>query len=568
MVSLSTVLIVLVTVETGAIAVFAWRLRPKPGAKTLSALLCSVALWTGSLAGAMLAEGYTLSRVFMNLTFIGTGLTVVALAAFALEFTGRERYLQWPYPLVLGVEPLLVTVLTFTNDTTHLFWESVFRDPTHYAGFEHVGGVGATTHLAFTYLVATAAILLIAQKLFRARSVYRTQTAAVFLGAAAPLVGNVLSVYDILEIGQTLGFAITGVALYWAVSRGNLVDLSPVARATVLDNLDVGILVVDREDRIIDLNPRLRRLLSIADSGSYIGKRVGSAVSEETLPALGPAASQTFETDVDGETRIVSVQGSALRDALDREIGRLYLFDDVTDDRKRKHELELQNERLEEFAGLVSHDLRNPLDVASGYVELMRQDAGDDDTVEVETARLDATADALERMEAIVDDVLTLAREGESVTDPEVVSLRSAARTAWEHVSTAEAKLVVGTDAMVVADRGQLQRLFENLFRNAVEHGGQDVTVSVSTIAGDDGPVGFYVEDDGSGIAPEHREQVLESGVTTESEGTGFGLAIVDKLAEAHGWDIVVTESEDGGARFEITGVTLAGDPLLASERS
>jgi signal transduction histidine kinase len=117
-------------------------------------------------------------------------------------------------------------------------------------------------------------------------------------------------------------------------------------------------------------------------------------------------------------------------------------------------------------------------------------------------------------------------------------------------VNTEQATLETDTTQAIQADRSRLQQLFENLYRNAVEHGGDDVTVSVG--ATDDG---FYVADTGPGIPESDREEVFEAGYSTTEDGTGFGLRIVEQIAEAHGWESTVTGSEQGGARFEFTGI-------------
>lgn len=124
----------------------------------------------------------------------------------------------------------------------------------------------------------------------------------------------------------------------------------------------------------------------------------------------------------------------------------------------------------------------------------------------------------------------------------------SATPTAWEHVDTGDAILDIESSSTLVANEDRLTRLFENLFRNSVEHGGDIPTIRVGTL--DSG--GFYVEDDGPGIPEKNREEIFDRGVTTEDDGTGFGLAIVDVIVGAHDWSITVTDSETGGARFEI----------------
>ncbi|KDS90388.2 HTR-like protein [Halorubrum saccharovorum] len=153
-------------------------------------------------------------------------------------------------------------------------------------------------------------------------------------------------------------------------------------------------------------------------------------------------------------------------------------------------------------------------------------------------------------METLIDDLLTLARDGEGVEETERVSLGEFAETCWDGVETAGASLRVETDRAILADRSRLRQLFENLLRNAIEHASEDVTVTVGDLDG-----GFYVADDGSGIPENDRERVFETGYSTNEDGTGFGLEIVETVAEAHGWDVRVTDAAGGGARFEFTGV-------------
>ena len=222
------------------------------------------------------------------------------------------------------------------------------------------------------------------------------------------------------------------------------------------------------------------------------------------------------------------------------------IYTDVTDRREREETLRRQNERLDEFASIVSHDLRNPLSVAEGYVDLARE-TGD-------TASLEKAADALGRMDELVGDLLSLAREGRSVGETESVSLADVAREAWESVDTAGATLDVETDTTLEANRTRLRELLENVFRNSVEHGrdspDEPLSVRVGARTRGPGPAGFYVEDDGDGL-PDDADRVFESGFTTDESGTGLGLAISERIAEAHGWTARALNGENGGARFE-----------------
>jgi signal transduction histidine kinase len=157
-------------------------------------------------------------------------------------------------------------------------------------------------------------------------------------------------------------------------------------------------------------------------------------------------------------------------------------------------------------------------------------------------------------MERLIDDLLTFARAGSEALSYTTVELGQVLDGCWERTRTDGGSLTVETDESIRADRARLQQLLENLLLNAVEHGGSDVSITAGSLAD-----GFYIEDDGPGIPESKRDDVLEAGHSTSQEGTGFGLSIVAAVAEAHGWELNVTDGSDGGARFELTGVEFAG---------
>ncbi|WP_420181922.1 PAS domain S-box protein [Haloarcula sp. KBTZ06] len=273
-----------------------------------------------------------------------------------------------------------------------------------------------------------------------------------------------------------------------------------------------------------------------------------------------------------GDCRWVRTHGKRVEGAEKRTVQGF--IQDITEQKERERRLRVQNDRLESFASVVSHDLQGPLTVAQGHLELAQQAVTND--------HLDSIDDAHERMQTLIDDILTLARDGREATTTEPVSLQTAASACWETIGTENGTLVTDTDSVVVADPRRLQRLLENLFRNCVAHGSEPslsqmhensmeqgsvgspgqsdeivesdtgVTVTVGDI---DDASGFYVADDGPGVPEDERDTVFEAGYSTAPEGTGFGLAIVADIAAVHGWDVSVTDSESGGARFEITGV-------------
>lgn len=211
---------------------------------------------------------------------------------------------------------------------------------------------------------------------------------------------------------------------------------------------------------------------------------------------------------------------------------------------KRERELTRERDRLEQFASLVSHDLRAPLTVAMGRLELASEECDNEHLVHAERA--------LYRMEQLIGDLLTLAREGEAVGTTEPVRIAEFVKKCWSTIETHHASLRINTEFTVQADESRLAQVFENLFRNAIEHGNDDVTITVGEL---EDKSGFFIEDDGPGIPEDEREEVFKSGYSTSSTGTGFGLPIVKQIVEAHGWKIFVHEGAADGVRFEITSV-------------
>lgn len=333
--------------------------------------------------------------------------------------------------------------------------------------------------------------------------------------------------------------------------------------STLFEVLPIGVTVLGPEGQIIHANERAEEVLGLSESEItertydhpdwHIYDENGDPIPEEKLPfaqvmATGESVSD-YEHGIrwpDGKERWLRINAAPIASTsgdIDRVVAVIL---DITDQYEHDQRLQQQNEHLEEFASIVSHDLRNPLATARGYSELAREE-GDPEHFERITHSLD-------RMERIIDDVLWLAREGREIGTKETVDLVEAIENAWKVVASdgVGAGLVyeAGELGSITADSDRLCQLLENVFGNAIKHGGPDVTIRVERIKN-----GFAIEDDGPGIPDAIREQVFEQGVTTADDGTGFGLYIVKQIAEAHGWQVEMTEGETGGARIEITDI-------------
>ncbi|WP_436929513.1 sensor histidine kinase [Halosimplex halobium] len=285
--------------------------------------------------------------------------------------------------------------------------------------------------------------------------------------------------------------------------------------------------------------------------------------------------SQCHATTFDGESKYVILEVTVPPSHGDDYARAFMSTVDVTERVERERELQRRNEYLDEFTSVVSHDIATPLSTIRNKAHLVELTGDPDHAADIhETA---------ERVQHLVDDLLELARQGKRVGETEPVDLGTVARQAWRSVDPADASLAVESTARVEADPERLRQLLENLLVNAVEHGstspgagtrrdavehdsadagperspapgGSSPSVRVGAVDG-----GFYVADDGPGVPPDERDRVFDRGYTGDGDGTGLGLAIVERIAEAHGWSVKVTESEAGGARFEVREATVEG---------
>lgn len=275
----------------------------------------------------------------------------------------------------------------------------------------------------------------------------------------------------------------------------------------------------------------------------------GRQVNEEMLLSIA-ADERRFSTETvsrtyDGERRH-EIFELYVPEAYADDYSRVYITGtDITERKRKERELERQYDRLETLADVLGDDIESHLATATESIGLARETE--------DLTHLDRIEETHERVASLVEDMRSFVRAGLDVDDLEWVELASIVGSRWNSCCPEpEAGTVLLEDhGRLRADERRLAGLFEHLFWNACQHGGDDVTVRVGLLE-----EGFYVADDGPGIPDERREAVLSPGYTTDDEEhLGFGLTIVYEIADAHGWDVRVTESEAGGARFEFTDV-------------
>jgi len=363
------------------------------------------------------------------------------------------------------------------------------------------------------------------QEVMRAKT--KEEIATVAVEAAEEVLSLPLNgVHLLAEDGDTLRPAAVSETVATQFDRPPTYDRSTeegIADKTVWDVFETGqMLAISNPDECqlfseYDGPARSGIIYPLGDHGVFITSSLHDDGFDETDQALGKVLAATLLAALDRAEREARI-------------------------RERERQLEREVDRLDQVARIISHDLRNPLNIADGYLTQVQEDHESEQLSEIEHA--------LDRAIEITNNVLTLTRDGGAVERTQILSLATVADNCWRNVVTDVATITIEEDLQLHADATRLRHLLENLFRNAVEHGGSTVTVRIGALEDDSG---FYVEDDGPGIPSDVRENLFHS--ENSGENSGFGCMIVERMAGAHGWEVSVTEGADGGARFEITGV-------------
>ncbi|MFP9062370.1 histidine kinase N-terminal 7TM domain-containing protein [Natrialbaceae archaeon A-chndr2] len=564
-----------------------FRYPNRPGSKWFAVTIVATSLWLGcvglyyfvhSLTGSLIL--YTTVQFVITICFISWFLVAVEFA------TGRRPARS----LVLFLAAL--AIVHFIVLWTNFFWvhdlayrSNAWVDDT--GGIRIAGGPLYWVHIVSMYVLVFISTTLYVSQWASSSGLRRRQAAILAMTPAVGVGANLLLLLDVGLLGfdpTPIGVIVGVVLMGWALYRAEFLDVTPIARQTVVERMADAVIIIDDRNRVVDWNRAALELFDVDDPVAGMATEAFfHAVSSNTLEVL--VETERAEVEIaferDGRRRHALVSIDPVEGDAFEPLGRVIVARDVTGIKRREQQLVKQNEYLDEFAGIVSHDMQGPLMQIRLNTDLARRTN--------DVSSLDSVLDATDRMRRLVDDLLDLARTGHQLDDLEPVEFADLANTAWGCVWTPEAELVVETDQTVLADPDRLQQLLENIFRNSVEHasvddrpqrGDRPLAVDHSSAADgqtmtgadkskEDGDAtangvrvrigslvdGFFIEDDGTGIPLELRERVFERGYSTSEDGTGLGLSIVSHIAGAHGWSVCATESAQGGARFEITGV-------------
>jgi len=541
-----TPFVLLAAIAGSGVAAFVWAFRDTPGAKPLATFLAGASLFALAQGMALASPGLAGKLKWSSVAATVSAVLPAAWLVMVLAYTESERALDRRRLALLAVEPAVFAALVWTNDAHHLVWADRWVETAGGVAYlTEEFGLGMWAHVGYSFLLFAVGGLDLVRLNFRTNDFFRSQgtalLAAMVVAAAlwaCSLFGAIPEQYDVAGFGFVFG----GLVMTAALFRGRLLSITPatrqLGREAVIDEMDDRIVILDDEDRVVDVNPAAADLLDV-DPESVVGAPIGT-VAPDLASATGSESGGQVDLELDGPDgrRYYDVRVSPLYRSYGGVAGRVLSLRDVTD--RRQHE-----QRLDVLNRVLRHNLRNELNVVHGNAELLRRDVEPTDDVRRRLDRIEDTVDGVITRSEKIGQVSRMVEESCDRTFDATERVESLAGT----VESAHDGVTVRVDlpeGLTVVGGACLERAFEELLENAAEHAGEEPTVEVRATRCAGEFVEVQVADDGPGIETQERA-VIEAGRETALEhGSGVGLWLVKWVVHECGGSVSFAEEGEG----------------------
>lgn len=579
------------------LAYSSWRLRQTAGPMAVSMAWMMAAMTWWIVMYAVDAGGSSLGLQYFGYRakYLGVIGLPVFWFTFALHYTGRSGWLTRNRARFLVVIPAASMLLVATNPAHGLMWTGHYLvDVGDFHLIQSRMGIWFWVHSTYSYILILTSCYLLFRQFIVAPGQYRRQLFALVLSGVVPLIGNAITLFGDLAFDLTpFAFLTSGVALTWGLLRYQLLDLAPIARNAVIDGMTDGMIVLDAQERVVDLNTAARQIIQ-QPSADIIGKPVGQVIG---LLSRQPELIERYRRQAviqdeimigeNGTRRYLDVRVSPLHNPKGGLTGRVVVFRDVTDRKHAEQQIQAQNVALvkaneelalarqqaeqatqlkSQFLATMSHELRTPMNAIIGYTEIQLAGMVGNLSPEQQEYQARVLANA-EHLLGLINDILDLSKieagRMELVQKPFHVRdwLRDVVAQNQVLADTKGLRFVVELDEelpeCLVGDAARLKQVVINLLSNAFKFTevGQ---VNFQVCRNDRQSWKIVVSDTGIGIPAHAQDTVFEEFRQLDStsrrsySGTGLGLAIVRKLVLTMGGNIRLKSETGKGSSFAI----------------
>ncbi|MCB9452679.1 MAG: PAS domain-containing protein [Anaerolineaceae bacterium] len=544
---------------------FIWPRRITPGAKPLLGLMLGTAVWSFTYTIHWLVVTPEAKAFWLDTTYLGAATVPTSFLIFTLVYTQRENWVNKQSVLILSVMPILTLLILWTDSYHGLFFAGK-RELT--ASTIHDGGPWFWGYIVYAYSLILVGLLLLVRRFFTAQRLYRRQVGMVIAASLLPWVASIVSLTPLNPLPQLdlppMAFVLTGIIFTFNLLRGRLLDIVPVARTTLVENMSDSVLVLDTQGRIVDINPAARAVLGKDHPGTVLGQPFSNVFTkwvDITTQFQGTALQRAEIRLEENPPRYFDVQINPLFDRSKRFSGRLITWRDISERKRVEMEREQLITDLDAYAHTVAHDLKSPVAAIIGFVELLLEDMADnaDSNTQQILSRIHRSS---YKVNTIIDELLLLA----SIRNLAYVTLNpiNVRDIAQEAVSRLERAIqesraeVTCTDfwPTVMGYSPWVEEVWMNYISNAIKYGGNPPHIHLDAQMMPSGMARFSVRDNGEGIPKPDQEKLFHQFERLDNvrvEGNGLGLSIVRRIAEKLGGEVGVESEVGKGSEFYFT---------------
>jgi signal transduction histidine kinase len=546
--------------------------RPAPGRRVFVVFMAATTEWALAYALEMASIGITAKQFWSNMTFIGVTAVPALWLLFVFRYIGRSPRLS----LLLIIEPILTLLLVWTNPIHHLFYiqtQLVSTESFSVLAFEY--GAAFWTHALYSYVLMLWGMGILLRVMVRSPKLYQGQIATSLAGMLMPWASNAvylagLSPFPFLDL-TPFAFVLMDIALFWGLFRFHLMDVIPVARDRVIEQMQDGVIVLDADNRLVDINPTARQIVQKFDP-SMIGKPVKEAFPNVFDISL-QSSNKIVELEVtnEGARKVYEMRLSSLYDNQERLTSRIVLLHEITSFKAATEAAEAASKAKSDFLANMSHEIRTPLNAIIGFTEIL-EDQIFGTLNKKQNRYVQNVLNSSRHLLDLINDILDFSRieAGKLELDDEIFILRETVQNAMigfemraqERGLDLTCSIADNLPPMLVGDSSRLMQVLINLIGNAIkftETGSVSLIVSQKTQTDLDTLLLFEVHDTGVGIPKDKHRTIFEAFSQADTStarqfgGTGLGLAISSQIVDMMDGHIWVESEVGTGSQFFFT---------------
>lgn len=555
------------------LAVYGWQQRKSPLGRLFLLTIVCLLLWVTTSILEYLSPTLSAKLFWANLSFIAIAYMPVFWLLLVIEYIDNQqkwnRYKPW-----LFVIPTITNLLVWTNSWHH-WWrglsilnENAYPIPLVQYDYQFWFYI----HAVYGYLLFLLSTIFLIRKLRISQSIYRRQIILLLASTLLPLISDTLYILGLAPIPEfnptPLVFALSGILMAIALFRHRFLDLMPVARNKLIENMSDAMLVLDDQNRIVDLNPSMQRVLKVEEEQA-IGTTVNKYLDEWSLnldeirKAIG--AHQEIRLEEDGVIITYDLHISPIDKPGNPVTGHLIVLRNITHRVQLENELRLKNEDLETFAHMVAHDLKSPLGVIMGFSEVLPALLPTNEYAQA-INYLQVINKTAQKMDSIIQALLLLARVREQDIIVQTINMADIIDEAIERLRfdiEASGAVIIKPASWppVVGFETWIEEVWVNYISNGLKYGGQPPHITLAFTEQENNMMRFEVQDNGSGIKPEEIARLFNTFTRLDVEkadGHGLGLSIVHRIVTRLGGEVGVASTVGTGSTFYFTLPTTA----------